>query len=113
MSEKDDADEQTVEILLSLRRSRWPIDLLTADLIERLQRERDAAQAELEAEKQQHVTIAPDLNKRLRASAKHMQDFSWTVGNDERLKAASAMAEAADALSELLSAWGAVEETGK
>jgi hypothetical protein len=45
------------------------------------------------------------LKKRLRASAKHMQDFSWTVGNDERLKAASVMTEAADALSELLSAW--------
>jgi chromosome segregation ATPase len=41
MSEKDDADEQTVEILLSLRRSRWPIDLLAADLIERLQCDRD------------------------------------------------------------------------
>jgi hypothetical protein len=54
--------------------------------------------------------VAPDLKKRLRASAKHMQDFSWTVGNDERLKAASAMAEAADALSELLAAGEAGHE---
>jgi hypothetical protein len=98
-------DVETAEIVASLRRSRFPIDIIAADLIERLMRERDEARSELEAEKQQHVTLAPDLKKRLRASAKHMRDFSWTVGNDERLKAASVMTEAADALSELLSAW--------